>query len=91
MDVFGNLVTRFTRTDLETALIERQQVTTSCAYCGWSVTGSLAETRISFTTHRLARHPEVVPVMPNVRMRALKGWKPRPEYEEAIDRFRVAA
>lgn len=53
------------------ALVDRQQVTTSCVHCSWSVTGSLKDTRVAFDAHRAYAHPEVVAEMPSPRALAL--------------------
>lgn len=62
---------------LHRALVERQQVTASCAYCDWALAGSLADTRIAHRAHRLAVHPEIVPSLPNVRAQMLNASERR--------------
>ena len=48
----------------------QQTVTQACGFCGWTVTGAFAETRVLAQAHRKTEHPEAKQRTRLVRNRA---------------------
>ena len=73
--------------DWEQRLLDEREagiVTARCAWCGWELHGTVADTRAAYLEHRTAEHPEVKPPARRKRQRPFGQLSNRRSLDENI-------